>query len=82
MTVKLTDLQKAALIAIAEKGVNDAFTGAQLAETLVTTRQRVAGVMGSFYKRGFAVKGVGNATLTEEGIQVAKSLMEQPQVAE
>ena len=80
MTVKLTDLQKASLIAIAEKGVNDAFTGAQLAEALDTSRQRVAGVMGSFYKRGFAVKGDAKATLTDEGIQVAKSLIEQPQV--
>ena len=80
MTVKLTDLQKASLIAIAEKGVNDAFTGAQLAEALDTSRQRVAGVMGSFYKSGFAVKRDGKATLTDVGIQVAKSLIEQPQV--
>ena len=89
---KLTENQSLALTSVFSKAEKDGvgidtlkFKGSELAELMCIPTRNIGGIVGSLYKRGFAVKvdeKEGLISLTEAGVEVAIALNVNDDVAE
>lgn len=89
---KLTENQALALTSVFAKAEKDGvgidtlkFKGSELAELMGIPTRSIGGIVGSLYKRGFAVKvdeKEGLISLTEAGVEVAIALNVNDDVAE